>query len=63
MTYNKKRPHVHFWCHFLIQTTYSSFAKVFTHFAQMSTDFAWIFTKSKFLGVRLNPLHPRLLHQ
>jgi len=46
------------------------FAKVFIHFSQISTefawilrDFAWIFTKSKVLGVRLHPLHPRLLHQ
>jgi len=38
------------------------FAKVFTHFAQISTDstrilgdFARIFTKSKVLGVRLQP--------
>jgi len=44
-------------------------AKVFTHFAQLSTDFslilrdfARIFTKSKLLGVRLHPLQTHLLY-
>jgi len=45
---------------FLNLSTCSDFAKVFTHFAQISTDFVLIFTKSKVLGVRF---HPRLLHQ
>jgi len=45
------------------KSTYSNFAKVFTRFAQISTDFARIFIKSKVLGVQLHPLHPRLLHQ
>jgi len=40
------------------QSIYSEFVKVFTHFAQLSTDFARIFTKSKVLGVRLHALHP-----
>jgi len=40
----------------------SDFAKVFTDFVRISTDFARIFTKSELLGVRLHPLHPRLLH-
>jgi len=58
----QKKSALSFWVQFLwIQTTYNSFAKVFTHFAQISTDFALIFTKSKLLGVRLHPLHPRLL--
>ena len=53
-----------FWVLFLWnQSTCSDFAKVFTHFAQISTDFTQIFTKSKVLGVRLHPLHPCLLHQ
>ena len=47
------------------QSTYSVFAKVFKHFAQISTawflsDFPQIFTKSEVLGVHL---HSRLLHQ
>jgi len=48
---------------------FRDFAKVFTDFAQICLDFARIFkvfarifTKSKLLGVRLHPLHPRLLH-
>jgi len=32
-------------------------------FAQTSTDFARIFTKSNVLGVSLHALQPRLLHQ
>jgi len=38
----------------------------FTHFAQISTDFARIsrdFDYIKVSGVRFHPLHPRLLHQ
>jgi len=34
--------------------------KISTDFARILSDVAWIFTKSKLLGVRL---HPRLLHQ
>jgi len=41
---------------------FRDFSKVFTDFAQISTDFGRIFTKSKHLGVRLQPLNPRLLH-
>ena len=48
---------------------FRDFSKIFTNFAQISTDFARIFrdfarifTKSKHLGVRFQPLHPRLLH-
>jgi len=37
------------------QSTQSDFAKFFTHFVQISTDFARIFTKSKLLEVRLQP--------
>jgi len=32
-------------------------------FARILGDFSQIFTNSKLLGVRLHPLHPRLLHQ
>jgi len=31
-------------------------------FAQIFRDLAQIFDKSKLLGVRFHPLHPRLLH-
>ena len=48
-----------FWVPFLQnQSTYSDFANLFTNFAQISTDFAWIFLRSKVLGVRFHPLHP-----
>jgi len=58
---NKKRClHYDFGAIFVKSNTCSDFAKVFTHFAHISTDFARIFTKSKVLGVHL---HPRLLHQ
>jgi len=42
---------------------FREFLKVFRDFARILWDFARIFTKSKLLGVRLHPLHPRLLHQ
>jgi len=52
------------------QSAQSDCTKVFAHFAQFSTyfarrlgSFARIFTKLSVLGVRLQPLHPRLLHQ
>jgi len=38
------------------------FANIFVDFAQIFTDFARLFDKSKLLGVRLHPLHARLLH-
>ena len=38
------------------------FARIFTEFCGIFRDFARIFGKSKFLGERLNPVHPRLLH-
>jgi len=39
------------------------FCEDFHIFTQISTDFAWIFTKSKILGLRLQPLHSRFLHR
>ena len=42
---------------------FRDFAQISTHFARILRDFVRIFTKSKLLRVRLNPLHPRLLHQ
>jgi len=41
-----------------IQSTYSDFANIFTNIAEISTDFARIFTKSKLLGMRLHPPPP-----
>jgi len=38
-------------------------AQIFRDFVKVFRDFAQIFTKSKLLGVRLHPLHHRLLHQ
>jgi len=38
------------------------FAQISMDFARISMDFARIFTKLKLLGVRLQPLHPHLLH-
>jgi len=35
---------------------------MFRDFAQIFWDFSRIFDKSKLLGVRLHPLHPRLLY-
>jgi len=60
---SKKTSALRFWVPCLLNpTTYSAFANVFTHFAHISTDFSRIFTKSKFMGVGLHPLNPRLLH-
>ena len=39
------------------------FAQILWDFARILWDFARISTKSKLLGVRVHPLHPRLLHQ
>jgi len=53
----RKKSELWFWVPFFQnQSTCSDFA-------QISTDFARIFTKAKVFGVRLHPLHPRLLHQ
>jgi len=43
--------------------TLRDFVKVFRDFGRILRDFSRIFTTSKLLGVCLNPLHPRLLHQ
>ena len=41
---------------------FRDFARIVRGFAQIFKDFDQIFDKSKLLGLRLNPLHPRLLH-
>jgi len=46
----------------MLGAIFAQILKIFRYFAQISMDFARIFTKSKLLGVRLHPLHPRLLH-
>jgi len=59
----------HFCAYFFgVCTDFQGFLEDF-HIAQISIDFAWIFrdfaqifTKSIHLGVRLHPLHPRLIH-
>ena len=59
------------WAPFLLLFSGSlpRFSEILRRFSQISTDFsrifryfAWIFNKSKLLGVCLHPLHPRLLH-
>jgi len=60
----RKCLHFHFGCHCCkIKRAYGNFAKVYTHFAQIVTYFIQILTTSKGLGVRLQPMHPHLLHQ
>jgi len=45
-------------------SNFQGVVKVLSSFARILWDFASIFTESKlFLGVRLHPLHPRLLRQ
>ena len=39
------------------------FSGILWRFSEILPRFSRIFTKSKLLGVRLHPLHPRLLHQ
>jgi len=39
------------------------FAQIFREFVKAVRYFALICTKSKLLGVRFQPMHPRLLHQ
>jgi len=45
-----------------IALIFRDFAWIFRNFVQIFRDFARTFDKSKLLGVRLHPLHPRLLH-
>ena len=44
------------------QSCRNIFARIFRDFAKIFRDFARIFDTSKLLGLRLYPLHPRLLH-
>jgi len=39
------------------------FSRILGNFSWILRDFSRIFTKSNLLGVRLHPLHPRLLNQ
>jgi len=41
---------------------FRDFALIFKSFVRIFRDYAQIFNKSKLLGMRLHPLHPRLLH-
>ena len=66
----KKRPHLDFGCRFCKIKAHAAVLQRFSHilpnfhrFSRILRDFAWIFTRSKVLRVRLHPLHPRLLHQ
>jgi len=41
---------------------FRDFAQIFSDFVQIFRDLDWIFNKSKLFRVRLDKLHPRLLH-
>jgi len=63
MTFNIKGLGVIFRAIFSNQNTLGAiFSQISTDFTRIFRDFAQIFTKSKLWGVRLQPLHPRLLH-
>ena len=55
----KKASALLFWAPFFkIQSTPSDFAKIFTHFVRISTDFARILAKSNFWGCACTPWTP-----
>ena len=57
---------VSFWSHTTLGAIFArvfwDFAQIFRDFVQIFGNFAQIFDRSNLLGVRLHPLHPRLLH-